>query len=197
MDYEIKKLTADMAEAYIRYFDERAFSDGSKEKGCYCVWHHWTEQKERERSERPIEERAYCKRNYALELIRSGKLNGFVAVSNEQIVGFCNADAKENYFRLSRENDPACWEGLNPEDKVLSIVCYIIAPDMRGRGIAEALLEYACQYAAENGFDYVEGYPAEGKFDVSNCGGPATMYIKNGFQIIRVANGIIARKKMP
>ncbi len=37
MDYEIKKLTADMAEAYIRYFDERAFSDGSKEKGCYCV----------------------------------------------------------------------------------------------------------------------------------------------------------------
>ena len=39
MNIEIHKLNKDMAEDYINYFDNRAFSDGSMEKGCYCVWH--------------------------------------------------------------------------------------------------------------------------------------------------------------
>lgn len=40
-----------------------------------------------------------------------------------------------------------------------SIYCFLITPEMKGKGIAKHLLEYACQDAAENGFDYVEAYP--------------------------------------
>ena len=192
----IQKLTPDMADHSVAYFDNRAFSDDNKQKGCYCVWHHWTEQKEEERSAMPEVERSFCKRNYAYELVKNGKLNGFVAVSDGEIVGFCNADLKENDFRHSRDNDPESWDGIELDSKVLTIVCYIVAPDMRGMGIADSLLEYACHYAEDNGFDYIEGYPSDGTFDVRNCGGTDSMYIKRGFQIIKTGDRIIARKRI-
>ncbi|MDE7300094.1 MAG: GNAT family N-acetyltransferase [Lachnospiraceae bacterium] len=196
MDIEVKRLDRNMSEAYLSFFDDRAFSDGSAEKGCYCVWHHWTEEHERERSLMPESERPYRKRNYARELIQNGRLNGFAAFCDNQIVGFCNSDTKDNYFRLSRENHPDSWKDLNKNDKVLAIVCFIVAPDMRRRGIAKALLDYACQYAGGNGYDYVEGYPPKGEFTVKDCGGSASMYIEHGFDIIDIPNGIIARKKV-
>ena len=103
MNFKVCKLTKDMSDDYIDYFEHRAFYDGNIQKGCYCVWHHWTDKHEQERSLMPENERPYCKRDYAKELIENGILNGFVAVYDNQIVGFCNADTKDNYFRLSRE----------------------------------------------------------------------------------------------
>lgn len=196
MSITVRRLDRDMAEAYIDFFDKRAFSDGSPEKGCYCVWHHWTEKHEQERSLLPEQERPSCKRNYARELIQNGKLNGFAAFCAEQIVGFCNADLKEHYFRLSRENSPNSWQGAKESDKILSIVCFIVDPNMRRMGIAKALLECACQYAEENGYDYVEGYPSKGEFTVRDCGGSASMYSSQGFEIIDIPDGMIARKKI-
>ena len=196
MDVKICKLTKDMADDYIDYFDNRAFSDGNIQKGCYCVWHHWTDKHEFERSLMAESERPYCKRNYAKELIQNGTLNGFVAIHNNQIIGFCNSDIKGHYFRLNRDNSPDSWKGVNERDKILSIVCFTVAPDMRRRGIAKALLDYACQYAEENGYDYVEGYPTLGEFTVSDCGGSASMYAHKGFDIIDVSGGVIARKKI-
>ena len=196
MNIEVKKLDRTMAEAYLTFFDQRAFSDGSAEKGCYCVWHHWTDKHEQERSLMPESERPYRKRNYAKELIQNGTLNGFAAFYEGQIVGFCNADIKDHYFRMSRENHPDSWINVNENDKILAIVCFIVAPDMRRKGVAKALLECACQYAQENGYDYVEGYPLKGEFVVNNCGGSASMYMEQGFEIVDVPGGIIARKKV-
>lgn len=196
MNIKVYRLSKDIAEDYISYFDNRAFSDGDIEKGCYCVWHHWTDNHEYERSLMPENERPYRKRDYAKELIRNGILNGFVAYDGKQIVGFCNADIKDNYFRLSRENNPNSWTGVNAHDKILSIVCFIVAPDMRRKGIAKALLEYACQYAEEKGYDYVEGYPPHGEFTIHDCGGSVSMYVNLGFEIIDIPNGVIARKKL-
>lgn len=196
MNIKVSKLNKDMAEEYIDFFDNRAFSDGSAEKGCYCVWHHWTDTHEYERSLMPENERPYRKRDYAKELIQNGILNGFAAFDDNQIVGFCNADTKDNYFRLSRENHPNSWKGVSENDKILSIVCFIVAPNMRRKGIAKVLLDAACRYAEENGYDYVEGYPPQGEFTIRDCGGSASMYMNCGFEIIDVPDGIIARKKM-
>ena len=191
MNIIIKKLIPELVEDYIDYFDNRAFSDGNKERGCYCVWHHWTDKCEYERSLLPESERVYRKRNYAKELIQSGKLNGFAAFCGDKMVGFCNADRKSSYFRLSEESN----SGNNENDRILSIVCFTVAPDMRRRGIAKALLAGACQYARENGFDCVEGYPKAGDFSVSDCGGSVTMYVEQGFEIVEVDGGVVARKK--
>lgn len=196
MNIKICKLTKNMADDYINYFENRAFSDGNIQKGCYCVWHHWTDKHEHERSLMPENERQYRKRDYAKELIQKGVLNGFAAFCDDQIVGFCNSDIKENYFRLNRENNPNSWKGASGKDKILSIVCFTVAPDMRRKGIAKALLDYACQYAEKNGYDYVEGYPSLGAFTISDCGGSVSMYVNKGFEIIDIPNGVIARKKL-
>ena len=196
MRIRVCRLNKDMAEEYIRYFDDRAFSDGSPEKGCYCVWHHWTDAHEHERSLMPEERRPYRKRVYAKELIENGTLNGFVALDGDMIIGFCNADLKNSYFRLSRENSADSWKGVEENDKILSIVCYIVAPDMRRKGVAKALLDGACRYAQESGYDYVEGYPPLGEFSERHCGGSLSMYMNAGFEIIDIPNGIIARKNL-
>ncbi len=195
-DIIIKKLTSELKDDYLEFFDFRAFSDGNIQKGCYCVWHHWTEMHEHERSLMPENERPYRKRNYAKELIEKSILNGFVAVYQDKIVGFCNADSKDNYFRLNKDNAPDSWIGSHEGDKILSIVCYTVEPDMRRKGIAKAMLEYACQYAKENGYDSIEGYPSRGKFSISDCGGSVEMYTDQGFDIIEIPNGVVARKKL-
>lgn len=196
MAIEIQELNPDMALAYVDFFDNRAFCDGNINKGCYCVWHHWTEKHEYERSLLPVEERPFCKRNYAVELTWNGKLHGFTACHNNEIIGFCNADLKNNYFRFSRENAPDSWIGIADGDKVLAIVCFTIAPDYRGKGIAKGLLNYACEFAGKNGYDYVESYPSDGEFNPNNCCGNRSMYEAQGFEIINVKDGIIARKKL-
>lgn len=58
------------------------------------------------------------------------------------------------------------------------------------------MLDSACQYAEENGYDYVEGYPSIGEFTINNCGGSVSMYIDHGFEMIDIPDGIIARKKI-
>lgn len=196
MEIQVYKLSRDMADAYISYFDNRAFSDGNPQKGCYCVWHHWTEKHEHERSLLPETERPFCKRDYAKELIQKGILNGFVAVHEGEIVGFCNADEKNSYFRLSRDNAPNSYIGVDANDRILSVVCFTVAPDMRRQGIAKALLDYACKYAKENGYDYVEGYPPLGEFTIHDHGGSVSMYESRGFEIIDIPGGIVARKKL-
>ena len=196
MNVKIYRLGKDMADEYIDYFDNRAFSDGNVNKGCYCVWHHWTDKHEYERSLLPESERPNVKKNYAKELIQNGGLNGFAAFCDDNMVGFCNADAKQNYFRLNRENAPNSWQGVSDDDKILSVVCFTVAPEMRGKGIAKALLKAVCEYANESGYDYVEGYPPLGEYTVNDCGGSVSMYKNQGFDIIEIPNGLIARKSL-
>lgn len=187
MSVIIKKLTPDMRYKYIDFFENRAFCDGNINKGCYCVWHHWTQKHEYERSLLPGEERPFCKRNYALKLIEQGRLNGFAAFDEDDMIGFCNADIKDSYFRLRSDADG--------EQKILAIVCFTVDPKRRGLGIAKKLLSAACVYACENGFDQVESYPADGGFDPYNCCGSRSMYESQGFEIVNVSGGLIARKK--
>lgn len=190
---EVKKLTSDMWKDYIDFFENRAFTDGNINKGCFCVWHHWTEQHEFDRSQLPLNNRQDVKKNFAVKLIQDGRLNGFVAYCADTMVGFCNADKKDNYFRLNRNNSPEIWTEGEDGKKTLSIVCYTVEPDMRGRGIASAMLKVVCEYAAANGYHRIESYPSDGDFLQENCCGNVSMYIKHGFQAYPIGNGIVVR----
>ena len=145
------------------------------------MWHHWTEKEEYKRSQLPVEERAFCKRNYAMKLIEHDKLHGFVAYNNEEVIGFCNADLKDPYFRFSKKNNPSSWIGIENDDKVLAIVCFTIAPNYRGKGIVKKMLNYACEFAKKNSYDYIESYPSDGEFNPNNCCGNRSMYETQGF----------------
>lgn len=70
--------------------------------------------------------------------------------------------------------------------KVKSIFCFVIAPEMRRKGIATLLLERVCQDAAEEGFDLVEAYPYKSSsWQSSDFGGYLEMYQKKALASVQ------------
>ena len=71
-----------------------------------------------------------------------------------------------------------------------AVVCFSVAPPMRGRGIAAMLLQRVCEDAKEQGYDYIEAYPQMGSRDVyTNHHGPESLYDKQGFTLYKESGG--------
>jgi GNAT superfamily N-acetyltransferase len=194
MEVVIKKLSPELENDYMEFFDSKAFTDNSEFTGCYCTWYHWTEKLEAERSRCPEYEQKCFKRELAKAYIQKGLLQGYLAYVENKVVGWCNANNRANYDRLSKKNRPDLWADHTENEQVKSIVCFIVSPDMRGIGIAGSLLKAVCEDAVVNGFSYVEAYPAIGKFNQLNYHGPFSMYEKMEFVLHRNDKETIARK---
>lgn len=68
------------------------------------------------------------------------------------------------------------------EEKIKSIVCFEIAPEYRGKGIATALLNRVCEDAVQEGYDKIEVYPVvRDTYEKLDFTGPIHMYEKAGF----------------
>ena len=195
MEIEIRKLTPDLAEAYVHFFDVTPHDVNIDENKCYCViWRsddsytgdgdHWFPSRE-ERRER------------AIQFVRAGNLQGYLAYRGDEIVGWCNASADcqlgVNYLR-------SYWpiEEYHADIKVKSIFCFVIAPAVQRMGVATQLLERVCQDAAADGFDFVEAYVNK-KFtdEAQEFRGPLAMYEKCGFRISAEQDGkVVVRKAL-
>ena len=81
-------------------------------------------------------------------------MQGYLAFDGDKVIGWCNANNKERYTQDIRRY-PAGDKGK----KIKSVVCINICPPMRRKGIGTMFLEHICNEAAEEGYDYVEGYP--------------------------------------
>jgi len=82
--------------------------------------------------------------------------------------------------------------------KVKSIFCFVIAPEMKRKGIATLLLERVCKDAVQDGFDFVEAYPyKESSYQSSDFGGHFEMYKKSGFNVsFETEQGLVMRKQL-
>lgn len=195
MRYEIKKLSPGLVNDYMEFFEKYAFCDGSEFTGCYCTWYNWNDSYELERNRCSDVKRKNFKKDLAYRWILEGKLNGFLAYDNGIPIGWCNVDRKQNYDRLKKEHNPETWKDSNVEDKVLSIVCFLVSPNMRGKGVATALLKEVCSFAESYKYQYIEAYPSNEDFSVTNYHGQFSMYQKLGFQLIGTSEiGQVARK---
>ena len=189
MKIQIRKLTPDLAEDYACFHDETPYMENNNAINCYCVtWRsddtyvgddHWYPTRE-ERRER------------AVQFVKDGKLQGYLACHGGKIVGWCNATADcqggVNYLR-------SYWpiEEYRADVKVKSIFCFLIAPEMQRNGIATMLTERVCRDAAGDGFDYVEAY-ADNSADYR---GHLAMYEKCGFIKCAERDGrVVVRKAL-
>jgi GNAT superfamily N-acetyltransferase len=181
MNLTVVKLTPILVSDYIKFFDNSAFSDGSDFAGCYCTWYHWTDDLEYERGQCSKEGKKHFKKELAEKYIQQGILQGYLAYLDGKVVGWCNVNDRGNYDRLNKKNRPDLWEDFVAADRVKSIVCFVVTPNMRGKGIATALLKTLCEDAKINNYSYVEAYPSVGEFIERNYHGPFSMYEKIGF----------------
>lgn len=167
MKVDIKRLTPELADDFLKFFDNDAFSDNPDWAECYCCFFYFKDGEFEERTGKD-------NRSYAQQAIKDGAMNGWLAYTGGEPVGWINADDKKSHVRLEQTG----------EQKVLSIVCFTISPKYRRKGIATELLGAAIDGAIKDGFDYIEAYPAkDAKTDAHNYHGPLELYKKMGFEI--------------
>jgi len=128
------------------------------------------------------------------KLIESGHAQGFLAYQDSKPVGWCNAAPRKMLPTLQRYPSMR----VDDPDKVGSIVCFVVAKNHRGRGIAKLMLEAASDRFRKQGLSYAEAYPAsEAKSEADNYPGPLSMYLANGFTIYRQNESVtIVRKAL-
>lgn len=193
MNLSIRRLTPDLAEAYVRFFDETPHDVDIDEHKCYCVtWRSDTSYAELSHWFPTREER----RQRALQFVQDGHLQGYLAYLDEKIIGWCNANA-ECGLCLTYLSD--FWPIVIPpgEERIKSVFCFVIAPEMQGKGVATKLLERVLEDAAEEGYSYVEAYAHE---DASapphDFRGPLAMYERLGFERVAEREGKVVMRKV-
>ena len=191
----IRKLTPDLADDYVCFFDTTPHSDNIEEHKCYCVC--WCgDNCEGKDFSTPEKRRAY-----ALQSIRTGALQGYLAFHGDTVVGWCNANTRQDClqcysWRRFMGAVPVA-DGAEPL-KIKSIFCFAISPAYRRSGIAAQLLTRVCEDAAADGFDFAEAYPNKTFIDTEHdFMGPAALFEKQGFApYFESSNQLVLRKPL-
>lgn len=188
----IKHLTAELNDDYLDFFDHRAFTDNNPNGPCYCTS---PNQDEKEIQRMVGDFKTYgvkdTLRKYAVEMLSKNKIQGYLAFDGKLSVGWCNAADIESYAGFVPD-----FARKNTCGKTISIVCFEISPEYRGKGIASAFIDRVCSDAKTKGYAAVEGYAKlsdeRNDFDYQ---GPVRLYQKAGFVEAARENGQVVMRK--
>ncbi len=142
-------------------------------------------------------------RESAARMVANGKIQGYLVYDDAAAIGWCNANDRLSYYRVGEfdlsnvPQDEIC-DYCRKKGEIKSVVCFEIAPEYRGKGIAALLLRRVCQDAESEGYTYVEAYPMTGESALGLAfTGPKRLYEKAGFQIAaQKGNMLVMRKKL-
>lgn len=191
-NFVIRPLTFELNADYLDFFDHRAFTDDNPNGPCYCT----SPNQGKDQIEKMVSEfKSFgvkeTLRKYAVEMLNQKIIQGYLAYDGDKSIGWCNASDIENYvgFVPSFAKKITCG-------KTMSIVCFEIAPEYRGKGIASAFINRVCTDAKSKGYDAVEGYARlsdqRNDFDFQ---GPYHIYQKAGFiEVAREKEQAVMRK---
>src|SRR5208282_5461779 len=179
-----RPLRPEDADAFLRFFDHErgaAFSDKSGWAKCYRHYYHvpktapWASLSARNNR---------CAMNARIEV---GEMEGLVACEGTEIVGWVNAQARHKlphcFARLGITPTPLPCEPF----EAAVIVCFVIAPSQRRRGIARALLHAALESFAGRGFKLVDAFPFKSGGSLlaaDHFHGPLSLFLDAGFSVI-------------
>ena len=203
MEIIIKPLTEELTADYFDFLDNRAFTDDSPWGGCYCTGWQMTKEEEKTQLFDQMEEGfAFGDENFirvlreiVIQQIASKALRGYLAYVDGVSIGWCNANDKASFPKESANG----FQLYAPSEKrEKAVVCFEIAPEYRGKGVATALLNRVLTDAKAEGYIAVEGFPQvqheRFKWDYT---GPVRLYEKVGFMAITKQDGkVIMRKEL-
>ena len=114
------------------------------------------------------------------------EIQGYLAYDNGLAIGWCNANERLSYYRTGEFDlrdvpEDEVYTNCSGPGEVKAIVCFEIAPEYRGKGVATQLLARVCEDAKAEGYRYVEAYPVQdGGYLGMAFTGPVHMYEKAG-----------------
>jgi ribosomal protein S18 acetylase RimI-like enzyme len=101
-------------------------------------------------------------------------MRGYLAYDENKPVGWSNANNKNNYQSFAGENIS--------QSILCSIVCFLISPDYRRKGIAQKILDHISNEYTLKGYDYIEAYPRKDRYSCErNYHGHFSLYEKFNF----------------
>ncbi|WP_218220697.1 GNAT family N-acetyltransferase [Nesterenkonia sp. Act20] len=141
-------------------------------RGCWCMSYRDSRVTNEDRPE------------FMRELCAQEPGPGVLAYVDDEPAGWCSIAPRSSYRRLMNSrtipflDDRDAW----------SVVCFVVRPGFRGRGLMHDLLEGAVAHAAHHGAEVVEGYPLELETETSRVDvisgyvGATELFAVHGFE---------------
>jgi ribosomal protein S18 acetylase RimI-like enzyme len=163
MTIVVEPLNESNFDKWLEFYDSRALKDNPEWDGCYCQFYFDNESEE-----------SSDLRNAACERFANKGMEGFVALSEEKVIGWMAAGPSSLYLKLPF-----------PAPEIARVVCFTIQPEFRGQGIAKALLSFGIENLRARGFKTLEGRGVyETPRESTNYPGPKRLYESLGFKEI-------------
>ena len=191
MNITIRPLTPQISTDYFDFFENRAFTDNSPYR-CYCQVYQMTKEQQKEEYDNTTDVGGVS-RKVAKQQIDAGLLRGYLAYDEGVAIGWCNVNDKAN-FPIESCTGESFYAPAEKLEK--AVVCFEIAPEYRGKGIATALLQRAIDDARAEGYKAIEDFPVlrDEKYEW-DCKGPLRLYEKAGFVRAAVQENIVVMRK--
>ena len=175
------------AKDVLDFFDNDAFADNPIWASCFCYFPHHAPDFEawnRRTGEQNRADKA--------ALIEQGEAHAMLAFAGDKLVGWCHAAPRVTLpmfdLRPGFETDDA--------DRVGSIVCFLVAAPYRGQGIANMLLDAACDDLRDRGLAVAESYVPKGEVSAARAHlGTEPMYRNAGFTTHRDTDRTLIMRK--
>ena len=170
---EVQALTAERFADLVELFSRRGLAVA---RNCFCMCYRRTGKQQRPSGMTHAE----ANRRALKALVARGVVPGLIGYANGRAVGWISLGPREDYPRLERS--PV----MKPVDDkpVWSVICFVVDPAVRGRGVAAAMLEAATAWARSRQVRLLEAYPCDkpGRAaDDSMCFGAKSMFERAGF----------------
>jgi GNAT superfamily N-acetyltransferase len=193
MNLVIKPLTPDLAADFFDFFENRAFTDDSPYR-CYCQVYQMSKEQYQDAYDNAKEsDVGRASREVAERQIESSILRGYLAFVDGVAIGWCNANDRANY-PAEQNYDVPFHAPVEKREK--AVVCFEIAPEHRGKGVATALLQQVIYDAKAEGYIAVVGFPVvrDERYEW-DCSGPVRLYEKVGFSKVSEKGGRMVMRK--
>jgi GNAT superfamily N-acetyltransferase len=171
MKIDVQPLTRDRWKDVVELFGRRG---ASIPRGCWCMYY-------RKTGAGGGVGPGQANRRAFKSLVDRGYVPGLIGYADGRPIGWISLSPREDYPKLERS--PV----MKPVDDkpVWSIVCFFVDREARGKGVSEALLKGATDYARSRGARLLEAYPVD-KDDPSHPDfmwfGAKRMYDRAGFR---------------
>jgi ribosomal protein S18 acetylase RimI-like enzyme len=194
-EFIIERLTPARRDDFLIFFDHehgRAFSDNPSWAKCYCHFYHVSKAIAWKRLDGNANRTAMAAR------IEAAEMDGFLAYAAGEVVGWLNAQP------LSKL--PHCMARIGisaprldvPPQSAAAIVCFVIAPAWRRRGVARALLAGALGSFEARGIRVVDAFPFKAGRSTAAADhyhGPLSLFRASGFDVLSEHKDLTVMRK--